>query len=121
MSSPRRSRCTTSCSRAAASRSGSAPSRRSPAPTRSSRRGAGDGVYKSVDGGANWKLASFGADITGRVVADPSRPGVVYEGRAGSVNSYFLKKTVDGGASWHNLAQGDRQFGFQYVYSFALD
>jgi photosystem II stability/assembly factor-like uncharacterized protein len=83
--------------------------------------GAGDGVYKSVDGGANWKLASFGADITGRVVADPSRPGVVYEGRAGSVNSYFLKKTVDGGASWHNLAQGDRQFGFQYVYSFALD
>jgi photosystem II stability/assembly factor-like uncharacterized protein len=83
--------------------------------------GAGDGVYKSVDGGANWKLASFGADITGRLVADPSRPGVVYEGRAGSTNSYFLKKTVDGGASWHNLAQGDRQFGFQYVYSFALD
>src|ERR1051325_5394916 len=83
--------------------------------------GAGDGGYKRVDGGANWKLASFGADITGRVVADPSRPGVVYEGRAGSVNSYFLKKTVDGGASWHNLAQGDRQFGFQYVYSFALD
>jgi photosystem II stability/assembly factor-like uncharacterized protein len=73
--------------------------------------GAGDGVYRSVDGGASWKSASFGGGAAGRLVADPSRPGVLYSWNFDSV----LKKTVDGGAVWRDLASGE------YVFAVAID
>ena len=59
---------------------------------------AADGVYKSTDRGASWKPASFGADVASLLLADPNQPGVVYLLHGGS-----LKKTVDGGASWHEV------------------
>jgi photosystem II stability/assembly factor-like uncharacterized protein len=85
--------------------------------------GASDGVYKSVDGGTTWRPVGFGADTGARVVADPSRPGVVYlgHGPAYSYSTYFLKKTVDGGALWRDLGQKDRQLMYAYVYNYALD
>lgn len=63
--------------------------------------GAPDGVYKSVDGGASWKLASFGGDVPERLVADPDHPGVVY---LDNRNDSSFQKTIDGGASWTEFA-----------------
>lgn len=96
----------------------------SPAPaggTASLFAGAGDGVYKSVDGGATWRLANFGADVAARLAADPSRPGVVYLGRTTGSVPYFLKKTVDGGANWHELALNNRDLASSYVYHYTID
>jgi hypothetical protein len=64
--------------------------------------GAGDGVHRSGDGGASWKLASFGGHTAGHLIADPSQAGVVYSWTFESV-----KKTTDGGGSWHDLPAGD--------------
>src|SRR6185436_15958261 len=71
--------------------------------------GAADGTYKSGDGGAQWKPASFGGHMSGRPIADPSRPGVLY-----SWNYYSLKKTEDGGGTWHDVFPGN-------AWSVALD
>jgi photosystem II stability/assembly factor-like uncharacterized protein len=80
--------------------------------------GAGNGVYTSVDGGASWKPASFGGDTAARLVVDPKHPGVVYSGRPGPG---FLKKSVDGGATWHRLDLGNSDLAFAYLLSFDLD
>jgi photosystem II stability/assembly factor-like uncharacterized protein len=61
---------------------------------------AGDGVYRSGDGGASWKPARFGGHLASRLIADPSQPGVVY-----SWSSRSLKKTMDGGGAWRELRQ----------------
>jgi photosystem II stability/assembly factor-like uncharacterized protein len=80
--------------------------------------GASNDVYTSVDGGASWKLASFGGDVAARLLVDPKHPGVVYSGRLGPG---FLKKSVDGGATWHRLDLGNSDLAFPYLLSFDLD
>ncbi|MGQ0601935.1 MAG: WD40/YVTN/BNR-like repeat-containing protein, partial [Anaerolineales bacterium] len=60
--------------------------------------GAGDGVYKSVDGGTNWvKISSAGGSF---VVVDPIEPGTLYV-------SYFNNtiRTKDYGVSWETIFQ----------------
>lgn len=69
---------------------------------------AGDGVYRSADGGASWEPARFGGHLASRLIADPSQPGVVY-----SWSSRSLKKTTDGGSAWREL--------WQFPWSVALD
>ena len=73
--------------------------------------GAADGVYRSFDAGASWESASFGGLAAGIPVADSSRSGVLY---LRSLYSSELKKTVDGGVTWHNVAD-------MYVSAFAID
>ncbi|MGE0711503.1 MAG: IPT/TIG domain-containing protein [Planctomycetota bacterium] len=74
----------------------------------------GTGVYKSVDGGANWAAASTGlpADATVRTFAiDPSNSQVLYACHTTSqqgtpTTGQGLYKSTNGGASWTALGGG---------------
>jgi photosystem II stability/assembly factor-like uncharacterized protein len=68
----------------------------------------GYGLYKSIDGGKNWK--SMGLEKTRnihRILIDPSDPNTVYVGAIGSPWGAHPErgvfKTTDGGKSWKNV------------------
>jgi photosystem II stability/assembly factor-like uncharacterized protein len=68
----------------------------------------GKGVYKSIDGGVNWK--HIGLDKTGLIGAvelDPANHNIVYVAAIGqpfnSNEERGLFKTVDGGRSWEKI------------------
>ena len=65
----------------------------------------GMGLYKSVDGGAHWKL--MGLEKTqhvGRIVVQPTNPNIVYVAALGAAwksnPERGLYKTTDGGQTW---------------------
>ena len=65
----------------------------------------GDGIYRSDDGGKNWKnLGLKKSEHIGRVVVDPRDSKVVYVAAEGPLwgpgGDRGLYKTVDGGKSW---------------------
>jgi len=65
----------------------------------------GDGIYRSDDGGKNWKnLGLKKSEHIGRVVIDPRDSKVVYVAAEGPLwgpgGDRGLYKTVDGGKSW---------------------
>jgi photosystem II stability/assembly factor-like uncharacterized protein len=67
--------------------------------------GYGDGVYKSVDGGATWtRMGLDGSGHIGRILVDPRDPDVVWVAAQGPLWSpggdRGLYKTTDGGRSW---------------------
>ncbi len=70
--------------------------------------GAGNGIFKSTDGGATWKQLSLGAQnvIQANISIAPSNPKVIYAlaSTATATNSVTgvvnLYKTVDGGEHW---------------------
>src|SRR5207245_7770423 len=53
------------------------------------------GVFKSIDGGANWSTVLGNVSVSALAV-DPQAPSVVYAGTAGS----GVFKSADRGASW---------------------
>jgi len=65
--------------------------------------GGADGLYKSLDGGANWSRADHGLDrlspVT-RLAIDPLHPSTLYAIQQG------LFKSVDGGANWKQILLG---------------
>jgi len=68
----------------------------------------GYGVYRSLDGGRNWK--SMGLENTRhihRIIIDPTDPNVIYVGATGSPwgehEERGVFKTVDGGKTWKNI------------------
>ena len=68
----------------------------------------GFGVYKSLDGGKNWK--SMGLKNTRhihRVIIDPNNPDIVYVGAIGSPWGEHpdrgVFKTIDGGKTWEKI------------------
>jgi len=76
----------------------------------------GDGVYKSVDGGRNWKASGL-ADTRhiGRIVVHPSNPEVVYVAAVGhlwgSNAERGVFKTIDGGQTWTKVLYVDDNTG----------
>ena len=75
----------------------------------------GGGVWKTIDGGSNWKNISdkyFGGSI-GAVALAPSDPTVLYVGEGentlrGNVSEGFgMWRTDDGGRSWKNIGLKD--------------
>lgn len=80
--------------------------------------GGDRGVYKSTDGGENWKLVKEVSQYTGcnNLIMDPRNPNVLYAAfhqrqrkgftyiGGGSETAIF--KTIDGGETWQQLAGG---------------
>jgi photosystem II stability/assembly factor-like uncharacterized protein len=68
----------------------------------------GNGVHKSIDGGATWRhLGLDGTDHIGRIAVHPQNPDVVYVAALGALYSSNdargLYKTSDGGATWQRI------------------
>jgi photosystem II stability/assembly factor-like uncharacterized protein len=77
---------------------------------------AGDGMYKSTDGGRTW--AHMGLDDTqhiARIVIDPANPDIVYVAAMGHLYSTNeargVYKTTDGGAHWSKVLYADDKIG----------
>ncbi len=73
--------------------------------------GYGDGVYRSLDGGATWKNMGLAkSEHIGRIVIDPHDSDVVYVAAQGPLWSAGgdrgLFKTADGGATWNRVLGG---------------
>ncbi|MCW5519756.1 hypothetical protein J1N09_07890 [Aureitalea sp. L0-47] len=76
----------------------------------------GFGVYKSLDGGKNWK--SMGLEKTRhihRIIIDPTDPNTVYIGAIGSPWGIHpergLFKTTDGGKTWKKILYANDKTG----------
>jgi len=76
----------------------------------------GYGIYKSLDGGKNWKL--FGLEKTRnihRIIIDPKNPGTVYVAAIGSPWGEHpergVYKTIDGGNTWEKVLFVDDKTG----------
>ena len=79
------------------------------------------GVWKTKDGGRNWKATSDDAVslAIGALAMDPEDPDVLYAGTgegnlmASDPTSYYgcgLLKTIDGGVNWKLIPAGDENF-----------
>lgn len=70
----------------------------------------GFGVFKSIDGGANWTAASTGivtnagvpSGLINALVMDPGRPNILYA----ATSSSGVFRTTNGGANWTSLNIG---------------
>lgn len=83
----------------------------------------GDGVYKSMDGGATW--ANMGLEDShhiGRIVMHPEDPSIVFVAAMGHLwgpnEERGLYKTTDGGLSWNRTLYVDAETG---VVDVAMD
>jgi photosystem II stability/assembly factor-like uncharacterized protein len=70
--------------------------------------GYGDGIYKSLDGGASFRRMGLeGSEHIGDILIDPRAPGVVYAASQGPLwapgGDRGLFKTTDGGESWDRV------------------
>ncbi|MFT6134183.1 MAG: photosystem II stability/assembly factor-like uncharacterized protein, partial [Cyclobacteriaceae bacterium] len=69
---------------------------------------AGDGLYKSLDGGVSWKKIGLSkTKHIHKIIIDPTDPDVVYVGAIGSPwgdhPERGVFKTVDGGKTWDKI------------------
>ncbi|MCZ6836370.1 MAG: PDZ domain-containing protein [Planctomycetota bacterium] len=76
----------------------------------------GNGVYKSVDGGATWKHMGLDKIFqTGKIAIHPNDPDIVYVGAMGRLwgpnEDRGLYKTTDGGETWEKILYVDDKTG----------
>ena len=81
----------------------------------------GDGVYKSVDGGASWKNVGLKeSEHIGMITIDPRDSNVVYVAAQGplwaSGGDRGLYKTTDGGATWERILHISDDTGVNEVF-----
>jgi uncharacterized protein (TIGR03437 family) len=87
--------------------------------------GAMGGVWKTTDGGTNWKpLTDTQASLAmGAIALDPSNPDIIYAGTGEenfSQDSYYgagILKSMDAGATWTNIVG---PFNRDYISAIAL-
>jgi len=82
--------------------------------------GYGNGVYKSVDGGASWKnMGLKNSRQIGSIIVDPRNSNVVFVGALGSVwgsgGDRGVFKTEDGGKTWKNVLHISKNTGVRDV------
>ncbi len=82
--------------------------------------GYGDGVYKSIDGGASWENVGLGAsEHIGKIVVDPRDSDTVFVAAQGPLwgpgGDRGLFKTTDGGKSWKSVLAIDEHTGVNDV------
>ena len=68
----------------------------------------GDGVYKTTDGGENWKKVGLeNTERIGKIIVHPKDPNIVYVAALGhlwnSNEERGIFKTTDGGATWEKI------------------
>jgi len=76
----------------------------------------GDGLYKSIDGGSNWKKVGFEkSDHISSIQINPNNSNEVYVGVLGPLwgdgDERGVYKTTDGGQTWEQLLAGDLTTG----------
>jgi len=81
----------------------------------------GDGVYKSVDGGASWKnMGLKNSEHIGNILVHPDNSDVVYVSAYGPLWSKGgdrgIYKTEDGGKTWNNILNIDEHTGFNEIH-----
>ncbi len=77
---------------------------------------AGDGLYRSTDGGVTWQHRGLAAtQHTGRIVLHPDNPDVVWVAAVGRLYGPSAErgifKTTDGGVSWRKVLYVDDNTG----------
>lgn len=82
--------------------------------------GYGNGVYKSDDGGKNWKnMGLKESRQIGKILIDPRNSDVVYVAAEGSVwgpgGERGLYKTTDGGKSWEKVLNISENTGVNHM------
>src|SRR5207249_225080 len=76
----------------------------------------GDGVYRSIDGGATWKhMGLKDTHHVGRIVIHPKNPDIVYVAAMGHLwgpnEQHGLYRTSDGGKTWQKVLNIDNDTG----------
>jgi len=76
----------------------------------------GDGLYKSTDGGANWKKIGFeNSDRIANIVINPNNSNEIYVGVLGALwgdsSERGVYKSTDGGESWEQILYIDQRTG----------
>ncbi len=76
----------------------------------------GDGIYKSTDGGQNWKNMGLPkSDRIGSIIVDPSNSDIVWVGVLGALwgdsEDRGIYKTTDGGTTWQKIFYVDNKTG----------
>ncbi|MCJ7447026.1 MAG: YCF48-related protein [Bacteroidales bacterium] len=82
--------------------------------------GYGDGIYKSEDGGANWKnMGLKDSRQIGMIEIDPRNSDVVYVAAEGSIwgpgGERGLYKTTDGGKTWNKVLDISENTGINNI------
>lgn len=77
---------------------------------------AGDGVYKSTDGGKTWRNMGLPeSQHIGKILIDPRNPNVVWVAALGHLYSQNpergVYKTTDGGTTWRQVLKADEFTG----------
>src|SRR4030095_1621352 len=88
--------------------------------------GWGDGVYKSTDGGATWKLMGLPTSRhIGRIVIDPTDDNIVFVAAVGSLwgpgGDRGVYQTSAGGATWKRVLNVDENTGANDLVMSATD
>ena len=81
----------------------------------------GDGVYKSVDGGASWKnMGLKNSEHIGNIIVHPENSDVVYVSAYGPLwnkgGDRGIYMTEDGGKTWNNILFIDEHTGFNEIH-----
>ncbi len=76
----------------------------------------GDGIYKSIDGGANWKkMGLTNSDRISSIIVNPKNSDEVYVGVLGALwgdsDDRGVYKTIDGGKTWEKIFGVDNKTG----------